>query len=53
MIKSEFFDVDVGAIKTIEILPDRNVNGRRGWTLQEVLCYYFRNRIDNKIRDCN
>ena len=42
MIKSEFFDVDVGVIKTVEISPDRKVDGDRGWTLKEVLCYYFR-----------
>ena len=39
MIKSDFFDVDVGVIQTVEILPDRKVNGGRGWTLKEVLCY--------------
>ena len=43
VIKSEFFDRDVGTVKRIEILPKRIISGynNQGWTLQEVMSCYF------------
>ena len=37
VIKAEFSDIDVGTMKTVEILPDRKIQGNRGWTLKQVL----------------
>ena len=46
VIKAEFSDIDVGTMKTVEILPDRKVNGNRGWTLKQVL-YDIRSRLSD------
>ena len=49
VIKAEFSDIDVGAIKTVEILPDRKIQGDRGWTLKQVL-YDIRSRLSDCLR---
>ena len=37
VIKAEFSDIDVGTMETVEVLPDRKIQGNRGWTLKQVL----------------
>ncbi|XP_078352609.1 uncharacterized protein LOC144637420 [Oculina patagonica] len=36
VIKSEFFDSDVGTIRRVQISPDRKIQGDRGWRLKEI-----------------
>lgn len=49
LIKSQFFDRDVGRVERIEIKAERTIGSVvniQGWTLQEVLCYYFLYRFN-------
>ena len=47
VIKAEFSDIDVGTMKTVEVLPRRKIQGNRGWTLKKVLC-----DIRSRLSDC-
>ena len=47
VIKAEFPDIDVGTMETVEVLPDRKIQGNRGWTLKQVL-YDIRSRLSLK-----
>ena len=49
VIKAEFSDIDVGAMKTVEIKPNRKIEGDRGWTLKQVL-YDIRSRLSDCLR---
>ena len=38
MIKADFFDLDVGSVRTVILMPSRKVEAQdRGWTLKKVL----------------
>ena len=42
VIKADFFDLDVGSVRTVILMPSRKVEAQdRGWTLKKVLRSLF------------